>query len=62
VTTALEPVALPNLSIGNFASVLRMVQKVGGSARLVESARDISSAQDHPRWCRRLRQRYGEPA
>ena len=42
--TALEPIALPNLSIGNFASVLRMVQKVGGSARLVESAGDISNA------------------
>jgi len=42
--SALEPVVLPNLSIGNFASVLRMVQKVGGSARLVESAGDISNA------------------
>src|SRR5207247_229845 len=42
--TALEPIALPNLSIGNFAAVLRLVQKVGGSARLVESAGDISNA------------------
>jgi len=36
--------ALPNLSIGNFASVLRMVQKVGGSARLVDSPSDLRGA------------------
>jgi glutamine amidotransferase len=34
-------ILLPNLSIGNFASVLRMVQKVGGSARLVDSPAEL---------------------
>ena len=37
-------VGLPNLSIGNFASVLRMVQKVGGSARLLDSPADVLNA------------------
>jgi imidazole glycerol-phosphate synthase subunit HisH len=37
-------VALPNLRTGNFASVIRMVQKVGGSARLVDSPADLRGA------------------
>jgi glutamine amidotransferase len=38
-------IVLPNLAIGNFASVLRMVQKVGGSARLVDSPAEIRRAE-----------------
>lgn len=37
-------ISVPNLSIGNFASVLRMVEKVGGSARLVTEPRDLENA------------------
>lgn len=37
-------ILLPNLSIGNFASVVRMVQKVGGSARLTDSPDEIRTA------------------
>ena len=37
-------IVLPNLSAGNFASVLRMVQKVGGTARLVDDPAELRSA------------------
>lgn len=37
-------IALPNLSIGNFASVLRMIQKAGGEATLVSDPEDLRSA------------------
>jgi len=37
-------VLIPNLSIGNFASVLRMIQKAGGEARLVDSPSDLRGA------------------
>jgi len=37
-------VGVPNLSIGNFSSVLRMVQKVGGSARLMDTAVEVPKA------------------
>jgi glutamine amidotransferase len=37
-------VVIPNLSIGNFASVLRMIQKAGGEARLVDSPSDLRNA------------------
>ena len=37
-------VLIPNLSIGNFASVLRMIQKAGGEARLVDSTSDLRGA------------------
>ena len=37
-------IALPNLSIGNFASVLRMIQKAGGEAKLVGDPSDLRSA------------------
>ena len=37
-------VLIPNLSIGNFASVLRMIQKAGGEARLVDSPSELRDA------------------
>jgi imidazole glycerol-phosphate synthase subunit HisH len=37
-------ILVPNLSIGNFASVLRMVQKVGGTAQLVDSPAELRDA------------------
>ena len=37
-------IAIPNLGIGNFASVIRMVEKVGGSARLVDDPAEIAAA------------------
>lgn len=37
-------IAIPNLGIGNFASVIRMVEKVGGSARLVDEPSEIAAA------------------
>jgi glutamine amidotransferase len=37
-------ILIPNLSIGNFASVLRMVQKVGGTAQLVDSPAELRDA------------------
>ena len=42
MTTA--PIVIPNLSVGNFASVVRMVEKVGGSARLTDEAVDVARA------------------
>ena len=36
--------ALPNLSIGNFASVLRMIQKAGGDAKLVDTPSELDAA------------------
>ena len=38
-------ILIPNLGIGNFASVLRMVQKVGGSARLVGTPAELAGAE-----------------
>jgi glutamine amidotransferase len=38
-------VAVPRLPIGNLASVVRMVSRVGGEARLVESPSDLRHAQ-----------------
>jgi glutamine amidotransferase len=37
-------IALPNLSAGNFASVLRMVEKSGGSAKLIDDPSDLRKA------------------
>lgn len=37
-------IAVPNLAIGNFASVLRMLQKVGGEAKLVTDPAALRTA------------------
>lgn len=38
-------ITIPSLPIGNFASVIRMVEKVGGCASLTDSVQDIEHAE-----------------